>query len=179
MSSNMKAFLQGTRTAHTVGLLSGFQTPVLFPNGATVTEENGVDVFRFVELAYDADGNATCKYSTASATQGNIYLHVTPQNVLESYGEKRSDYYAAQGEMANLAVIQVGVTMFQTSAVKAGTDVKKGALVIWNPTTKQFEVKATPATGDGYVLQITDVESEESYTIDNQTLVELRVIKFI
>lgn len=177
MSSNMKAFLKGTRTAHTVGLLTGFLAPRLFPNGATVAETGGVDVFRLVELVYDADGNATCKYATAAAKKGNVFLHVTPQNVLESYGELRSDFYVAKDEMANLAVIENGM-LFQTSAVKSEATVKKGAFVIWSATNKQFEVKATPAAGDGYVFQITDIEDEESYTIDAAKLVELRFVEY-
>ena len=176
MASNMKAFLKGSRTIHTVGTVTSFRQPQTLTNGAEVTEVGGVDVFRLVELAYDANGKATVKYATASAKAGNVFLTVTPQNVLESFGEMRSDFYIDKGEMATCAIPEIGLT-FQTSAIDA-TGLKGGEYVTWDDATKKFKkLAAAPAGTECILLQVIDVEAEESYTLDAQTLVELRVVK--
>lgn len=171
MASNLKAFLKGNRTKHVVGNISSFRQPQTITNGAVATED--VDVFTLVELGVSANKELTCKYATGAATLGNIFLHVTPQNVLESFGEQRSDFYVANGEKANLAYLEKGLTFF-TSAITGTPAV--GALVVWDATAKKFSVKA-PAETDVHVFQIQDLESEEGYTIDGATIVELRVVK--
>lgn len=171
MASNMKAFLKGSRAIHTVGTVTSFRQPQTLTDGAAVKEVGGVDVFRLVEIAY-VDGKATCKYATASAKEGNIFLVVNPQDVLESMGEQRSDFFVAEGEMANCAYLEKGMT-FQTSAIEGAT---VGAVVVWDAAKKLFVAKA-PADTDVHVFQVQDIETEESYTIDGQKLVELRVVK--
>lgn len=176
MASNIKAFISGTRTAHTVGQVTGFTPIRTLINGAKVTETGGVDNFCLVEMAY-VGGVPTVKYATAAtATATNVFITVTPEDVLESYGEKLSDFYNGEGELATIAYPEVGFS-FETSNFTAPADASVGDFAIWDATTKKFVVKATPEVTDIKVFQIASIESDEKYSIDATTLVELVVIR--
>lgn len=175
MASNIKAFISGTRTAHTVGQVTSFTPFRTFINGAKVTETGGVDNFCLVEMTY-VDGVPTVKYATATATATNVFITVTPENVLESYGEKLSDFYNGKDELASIAYPEVGFS-FETSNFTAPADANKGDFVIWDAATKKYVVKATPEVTDIKVFQIIGIESDEKYSIDEATLVELVVVR--
>lgn len=175
MASNIKAYLKGTRTKHAVGTVTGFHAPITITNGATVTEEGGVDNFCLVEMAY-VDGEPTVKYATALAKAENVFLTITPETVLESYGENICDFYNDKGEKATCAYLPAGFT-FETSNVDAVESLTVGKFVVWDADSKKFKSKESLAPEDIKVFQVQSIETDERYNIDGLTLVELAVIR--
>ena len=175
MASNIGKYIVGSRTKHSVGTVTSFLPIRTVTNGAKVTETGGVYNFAMVELAY-VDGVPTVKYATALATAANVFLTVTPENVLESYGEKICDFFNDKDELATVAYLEKGLT-FETSRFTSPTTAAVGDFAIWDATTKAFIVKAIPEVTDIKVFQIQSIEADEKYNIDNLTLVELVVIR--
>lgn len=175
MASNMRDFIKGSRTKHAVGTVTDFPSIRTFTNGATVTEDGGVDNYCLVEMNY-VDGVPTIKYATALAAAENVFLTVTPESVFEEYNEKLCDFYNAKGDLATIAYLPAGFK-FETSNVDEVTSAQVGNYVIWDAAKKAFAVKATPETADIKVFQIQSIESDERYSIDEMTLVELVVIR--
>ena len=190
MASNIGAYIKNARTKHTVGTVTGFQNFRTFTNGAKVSETNGVDNFCLVEMVY-VDGIPTVKYATSSATAENTFLTVTPEAVLESYGEKLCDFYNGKDELANIAYLPKGFT-FETSncAASTGVALEVGKFVVWDATNKKFVTKAKSSgsgesttysnaleTTDVKGFQIIGIEDDERYNIDGLTLIELAVVR--
>lgn len=184
MASNIKNYMKGKRTVHSVGSVTSYNPPTLFHNGATVVEDEGVDNFCLVELGFNSTSNEPeVRYATASATATNVYVTVTPESVLEEYGEKLSDFYNEKGELATIAYLPSGFT-FETSNVTAVDELKVGAFVVWDSATMAFAKKANSTDGsnvpedkDIKVFQVIGIETAEKYTIDGMTLVELVVVR--
>lgn len=175
MASNIKNFLKGNRTKHTVGSWTSFIAPVTFTNGAIVAEEGGVDNFCLVEMSYN-DGIAEIKYATTSATKDNVFLTMSHEDVLDEYGEYLCDFYNEKGERAVIAYLPTGRT-FDTSNYTDAENAKKGDFVVWDAATKKFIKKAVPEASDVKVFQVIDVETDEKYSIDNTILVNLVVVR--
>ena len=181
MASNLKKVLTNTRTKHTVGNVTSYNAIVNVIDGAKVVEENGVDNYCLVEMSYSSTSKEReCKYATASATTENVFITVTPETVLDKFGEKMCDFYNAEGELATLAYAKPGFA-FQTSNVapasgSESTAINVGDYVKWDVTTKKFVV-CTPATSDIKIWQIRDIEDSERYSIDSMTLYELVTIR--
>lgn len=181
MASELKKFYTGTRTAHTVGNVTGWQQPVTIKNGVKVSQDGDVDNFRLVKRSFNTTkGEFEIKYASANTPADKLFLTITPETVLD--GEYVSDFYNAKGELATVAELPVGFT-FQTSAVEEATgagkvDLKVGALVI--PAANGTFITpntASPATNANKVFEVIDIEEDERYSIDGATLYELRVVK--
>lgn len=175
MASNIKEFLKNGRKQHTVGNITSWNAPKLFNNGAVVTEDGGVDNYTLVELAY-VEGQATVKYATAGAKAHNVFLVVTPEEVLDKvYGEQLADFYNAKGDPATLVYPEVGLS-FETSAIAVET-VAEGDFVVWDDTTKKFIKKASLDDTEIKAFQVLSKEVDERYLIDGLSVVELAIIK--
>jgi len=175
MGSNLKFFLNKNRTKHSVGNVTTSLPIRTFINGAKVVEDEGVDNYSLVELNY-VNGVPEVKYATSSATAENVFLTVTPVQVLEQFGEYISDFYNTKGDLANIAYLPQGFS-FQTSNMADVENVEVGNYVVWDTTDNTFVVKATPTSTDVKVFQVRETESEENFVINGLTLVELIVVR--
>ena len=176
MASNERDYIMGARTKHQVGGVTSWRAPQLFINGALVKETGGIDNYTMVELFYE-DNVAKVKYATASATAENVFLVTTPEVVLtKSFSEKLCDFYNANGELATIAYFEKGMS-FETSAVDGLASIAVGDYCVWDATKKKFAKKATPATTDIKVFQVTSKETDERYLIDDMSVLELTVVR--
>jgi hypothetical protein len=164
------------RGTHNIGALNSLKIKTL-ANGALVDEANGIDNFTMVELAFDANGERTCKQ--LAGVDHKTYLIATIERRLET--EELVDFYNANGEMARIVIPEDGLR-FQSSAysLNAGVNaVDKGQIAHFDPTTKKYIISAANAPHADYAtsnvkLLVVSDEEDLEYTA-GKTLVRFEV----
>ena len=184
MASNIKDFLQGQRTKHTVGQVNSYNFDSLI-NGA-VCKEN-LDNFTMGEIEYikgtDEAGAETLeahvKKATADTEAYNSVLLVTPEVRLNTGAiqELLTDFYNAKGERATCAILNPNFT-FETSAFDASGVSDKpavGQYASWDGTA--FKLKASPEGTEKKLFRVVEVTTDVNYSIDDEEMVMLTVLK--
>lgn len=181
MASNIKDFLQGARTKHTVGQVNSYEFETVI-NGAVCSEN--IDNFVMGELEYkEVDGvlEACVKKATATCKAHDAVLLVTPEVRLSKgeFQELLSDFYNGKGERATCALLKPGFT-FETSAFDA-TDVsstpKVGQYATWDATGSKFKLKATTDDTEVKLFRVIEVTTDVNYSIDDEKMVMLTVLR--
>lgn len=173
MASRMKDALinKALRATHVVGTVNSWNMET-FINGALVKETNGLDNYTLGQLFYE-NGEAKVKKPATGVTGAELFLLVTPEERLE--GEMLGDFYNGNGDRATLAYLPLGFT-FETSSM-SGTTPAIGDKVVWDITNAKFKkAESGDLTGAVKVFQITGIETETMYTIDDKDLYQLTVI---
>lgn len=186
MASNIKDFLKGARTKHTVGQVNSYNFDTII-NGA-ICEEN-LDNFTMGEIHYKKgtsesgaeEVEAYVKKATAETEAYNAVLLVTPEVRLNTgdFQELLCDFYNAKGERATCAILAPNFT-FETSAFDA-TDVSGtpavGQYAEWDGVGGKFKLKTTPGGTEKKLFRVVEVTTDVNYSIDDEPMVMLTVLK--
>lgn len=186
MASNIKDFLKGARTKHTVGQVNSYNFDTII-NGAICKED--LDNFTMGEIEY-AKGTtesgaeeveAYVKKATAETEAYNAVLLVTPEVRLNTgdFKELLCDFYNAKGERATCAILAPNFT-FETSAFDA-TDVAStpavGQYAEWDGVGGKFKLKSAPGGTEKKLFRVVEVTTDVNYSIDDEPMVMLTVLK--
>lgn len=186
MASNIKDFLKGNRTKHTVGQVNSYNFDSII-NGA-ICKEN-LDNFTMGEIEYTKGTNesgveeteAYVKKATAETEAYNAVLLVTPEVRLNTgdYQELLCDFYNGKGERATCAILNPNFT-FETSAFDA-TDVANtpavGQYAEWDGVGGKFKLKATPSGTEKKLFRVVEVTTDVNYSIDDQEMIMLQTLR--
>lgn len=186
MASNIKNFLKGERTKHTVGQINSYNFDSII-NGAVCTED--LDNFTMGEIEYkegtyesgSAEMEAHVKKATDATEAYNAVLLVTPEVRLNTgdYQELLCDYYNAKGERATCAILNPNFT-FETSAFDAtevSDEVKAGQYAKWDGDNSVFKITSTPDVTAKKLFRVVDFTDDVNYSIDDMEMVMLTVLK--
>lgn len=178
MASTIKNALMGQGEKHTVGQINSYEFDTII-NGAVCSED--IDNFTLGEIEYkegDFGLEAHVKKATANSEAYNTVLLVTPEQRLNTNGisERLSDFYNGKGERGTCAILNPNFT-FETSAFdKTGVaDVKAGQYATWDGS--KFKISDTADAGANKLFRVVDFTDDPSYSIDEEELVMLTVLK--
>lgn len=164
----------GKKGNHQTGQLNSWVVDTVI-NGAIVTEANGIDNFTLGEIHYPTGAEeAHVKQATANAKGYDMVLIATPEVRLE--GEPLCNFYNGKDERATCVILKQNLT-FQTSAFTAVGAAKVGDKAVWDATTKTFKkAESADLTSPEKVFLVTEIETDGFYSIDDKTLVQLKVL---
>lgn len=162
------------RGEYNIGSLNSKWT-VHMVNGAIVDED--VENYTLVEIFYDAEGELHCKQLTDVKNKGYLVTTVEEDQLME--GEEYTDFYNGEGEIIRITDVKVQTnSRFETSAFSknAGvTDIKKGFVAHFDPTTKKYIVSNSSSAHADYdnavnKFEVVDEDSPFGFPFDKQTI---------
>ena len=168
----------GERGTHQIGALNTKWAKHL-ANGAMATED--FDNYILVELTRDLEGQLQCKPLTSTTKKGYLATTIEEEHLLQTDGfsEEYVDFYNAEGEMVRVTDVDVQKNVrFETSAFakNAGvTEVKRGFVAHFDPTTKKYIVSNPSSAHAAYAtavnkFEVVDVDTDLGFAFEIPTI---------